>query len=62
MLTQLPEKYTNADSVLTADVIGFNRTYQWYGSFTADNTTGAPIDGATLTLSIILHTHTIIVL
>lgn len=47
VLTQLPEKYTDADSVLTADVIGFNRTYQWYGSFTADNTTGAPIDGTT---------------
>ena len=47
VLTQLPEKYTDADSVLTADVIGFNHTYQWYGSFTADNTTGAPIDGAT---------------
>ena len=47
VLTQLPEKYTDADSVLTADVIGFNRTYQWYGSFTADNTAGTPIDGAT---------------
>ena len=47
VLTQPPEKYTDADGVLTADVIGFNRTYQWYGSFTADNTTGAPIDGAT---------------
>lgn len=47
VLTQLPEKYTDADGVLTADVIGFNRTYQWYGSFTADNTTGAPVDGAT---------------
>ena len=47
VLTQLPEKYTDADGVLTADVIGFNRTYQWYGSFTADNTAGTPIDGAT---------------
>ena len=47
VLTQLPEKYTDADSVLTADVIGFNRTYQWYGSFTPDNTAGTPIDGAT---------------
>lgn len=47
VLTPLPEKYTDADGVLTADVIGFNRTYQWYGSFTVDNTTGAPIDGAT---------------
>lgn len=47
VLTQLPEKYTDADGVLTADVIGFNRTYQWYGSFTPDNTAGTPIDGAT---------------
>ena len=47
VLTQLPEKYTDADGVLTADVIGFNRTYQWYGSFLADNNAGAPIDGAT---------------
>ena len=47
VLTQLPEKYTDADGVLTADVIGFNRTYQWHGSFTADNTAGTPIDGAT---------------
>ena len=47
VLTQLPEKYAAADGVLTADVIGFNRTYQWYGSFTPDNTAGTPIDGAT---------------
>ena len=47
VLTPLPEKYTDADGVLTADVIGFNRTYQWYGSFSADNNAGAPIDGAT---------------
>lgn len=47
VLTPLPEKYTDADGVLTADVIGFNRTYQWYGSFTPDNTAGTPIDGAT---------------
>lgn len=47
VLTQLPEKYTDADGVLTADVIGFNRTYQWYGSFSADNNAGASIDGAT---------------
>ena len=47
VLTPLPKKYTDADGVLTADVIGFNRTYQWYGSFSADNNAGAPIDGAT---------------
>lgn len=47
VLTQLPEKYTDADSVLTADVIGFNRTYQWYANDTNDNTTGTPIPNAT---------------
>lgn len=47
VLTPLPEKYTDADGVLTADVIGFNRTYQWYANDTNDNTTGTPIPNAT---------------
>lgn len=47
VLTQLPEKYTDADGVLTADVIGFNRTYQWYASSENNNTVGTPIPGAT---------------
>lgn len=47
VLTQLPEKYTDADGVLTADVIGFNRTYQWYASSENNNTAGTPIPGAT---------------
>ncbi len=47
VLTQLPEQYTDADDVLTADVIGFNRTYQWYASDKPDNTAGTPIEGAT---------------
>lgn len=47
VLTQLPEKYTDADGILTADVIGFNRTYQWYANDTNDNTTGTPIPNAT---------------
>ena len=47
VLTQLPEKYTDADGVLTADVIGFNRTYQWYASSENSNTAGTPIPGAT---------------
>lgn len=47
VLTQLPMQYTDTDETLTADVIGFNRTYQWHGSFTANNTAGTPIDGAT---------------
>ena len=47
VLTQLPEKYTDADGVLTADVIGFNRTYQWYASSENNDTAGTPIPGAT---------------
>ena len=47
VLTQLPEKYTDVDGILTADVIGFNRTYQWYANDTNDNTTGTPIPNAT---------------
>lgn len=47
VLTPLPEKYTDADGVLTADVIGFNRTYQWYASSENNNTAGTPIPGAT---------------
>ncbi len=47
VLTPLPEKYTDADGVLTADVIGFNRTYQWYASSEKNNTAGTPIPGAT---------------
>lgn len=48
VLTPLPEKYIDADSVLTADVIGFNRTYQWYASSENNNTAGTPIPGATV--------------
>ncbi len=47
VLTQLPEQYTDADDVLTADVIGFNRTYQWYANTEDSNETGTPIEGAT---------------
>lgn len=47
VLPPLPKKYTDADGVLTADVIGFNRTYQWYANDTNDNTTGTPIPNAT---------------
>ena len=47
VLTPLPEKYTDADGVLTADVIGFNRTYQWYASSENNDTAGTPIPGAT---------------
>lgn len=47
IITDLPTEITDADTTLTADVIGFNRTYQWYSNTVADNTTGTAIDGAT---------------
>ena len=47
LLQDIPMEYTDKTQVLSPDVIGFNRTYQWYGSFTADNTAGEPIEGAT---------------
>ncbi len=47
LLQDIPMEYTDETQVLSPDVIGFNRTYQWYGSLTADNTAGEPIKGAT---------------
>ena len=47
ILRDVPMEYTDETQILSPDVIGFNRTYQWYGSLTADNTAGIPIDGAT---------------
>ena len=47
LLQDVPMEYTDETQVLSPDVIGFNRTYQWYGSYTADNTAGEPIEGAT---------------
>ena len=46
LLQDVPMEYTDETQVLSPDVIGFNRAYQWYGSFTADNTAGEPIEGA----------------
>ena len=37
----------NKETQLEVGVIGFNRTYQWYGNTQADNTTGTLIQGAT---------------
>lgn len=47
IITNLPEHYYSYMRPLEADVIGFNKTYQWCGSDSADNTTGTPITGAT---------------
>lgn len=47
ILQDVPMEYTDKTQVLSPDVIGFNRTYQWYASDTPDNTAGTPIEGAT---------------
>ena len=47
LLQDVPMEYTDKMQILSPDVIGFNRTYQWYGNTIADNTTGTPIDNAT---------------
>lgn len=46
ILKDVPMEYTEDMGVLCPDVIGFNRTYQWYANDTADNMTGTPIEGA----------------
>lgn len=47
ILKNVPMEYTGNDEILSVDVIGFNRTYQWYSNTEAKNTTGTPIEGAT---------------
>ena len=47
ILKDVPMEYTINDEILSVDVIGFNRTYQWYSNTEPNNTTGTPIEGAT---------------
>lgn len=47
ILQDVPMEYTKDMGVLSPDVIGFNRKYQWYANDKADNTTGTAIEGAT---------------
>lgn len=47
IITDLPEHYYSYMRPLEADVAGFNRTYQWYGSNTDNSTSGIAIEGAT---------------
>lgn len=46
LVNDLPLVFSPENSILTADIIGFNRTYQWYGTDIADNTSGEPVSGA----------------
>lgn len=47
VINDLPDEYYDYMRYLFADVVGFNRTYQWYGSYTDSNSGGIPIEGAT---------------
>lgn len=47
ILKDVPMEYTGNGEVLSVDVIGFNRIYQWYSNTENNNTTGTPIEGAT---------------
>lgn len=46
LISDLPDEYYSYMRPLEADVVGFNRTYQWYGSETSDYK-GVAIKGAT---------------
>lgn len=46
VIEDLPDEYYDYMRYLFADVVGFNRTYQWYGSYSDSNTGGIPIEGA----------------
>ncbi len=47
ILEDLPTEYYGLGEVLSPDVIGFNKTYQWYSNTTPDNINGTAIEGAT---------------
>ena len=46
IINDLPYEFYDNMHYLYADVVGFNRTYQWYGSYFDRNTGGIPIEGA----------------
>ena len=47
ILEDVPMEYTGNGEIFSPDVIGFNKTYQWYSNTEPNNTTGTPIEGAT---------------
>ncbi|MBQ3497651.1 MAG: S8 family serine peptidase [Clostridia bacterium] len=46
VITDLPEYYKSYMGELEADVVGFNRHYQWYANSIDSNEGGTPIEGA----------------
>ncbi len=47
VVTDLPEYYKSYMGELEPDIMGFNRTYQWYANTVDSNEGGTPIEGAT---------------
>lgn len=47
VITDLPEYYKSYMGELEADVVGFNRQYQWFANTVNSNEGGIPIEGAT---------------
>ena len=47
IMKDLPEYYKSYMGELEPDIIGFNRTYQWYANTVDSNDGGTPIEGAT---------------
>lgn len=47
VITDLPKYYKTYMGELEADVVGFNRQYQWYANDINSNEGGTPIEGAT---------------
>ncbi len=47
IVTDLPEYYKSYMGELEPDIMGFNRTYQWYANTVDSNEGGTPIEGAT---------------
>ena len=47
VVTDLPEYYKSYMGELEPDIMGFNRTYQWYANTVDSNECGTPIEGAT---------------
>ncbi len=43
----VPNEFCNGDESISLGAYGFNRTYQWYGSYYNNNYAGEVIDGAT---------------
>ena len=46
IVTDLPEYYKSYMGELEPDIMGFNRTYQWYANTVDSNEGGTPIEGA----------------